>query len=331
MRAAKIIEPEKFLVEEVSIQEPGPNDVLIKVLASGICGTDVHIYKGEYLGTYPVIPGHEGAGIVASIGTEVSGFKEGDQVGFEPNISCGTCGHCQNNRQNFCEEWNGIGVTLDGCMAEFVISPAQNVFSTDGIDPNIACFAEPLSCVIHGIQKAEICLTDRVLLAGAGPIGLLLLQAAKMLGAGSIDIVEKNASRRQAAADLGAERTFESFEQPEADRYDVVIDATGSIPVLEKLIDFTRYGGTMLFFGVAPAGEMMKIEPFKIFRKGLKIVSSYTSLKNSLQAVELLRTGGIKVDALTSHILPLADLERGIHMLESGSENVRKVIIDPTI
>ncbi|MBT3275344.1 MAG: alcohol dehydrogenase catalytic domain-containing protein [Spirochaetales bacterium] len=331
MRAVKILEPGRIIIDEIDIPAPGPHDVVIKVLASGICGTDVHIYKGEYLGTYPVIPGHEGAGFVESVGAAVSGVKPGDSVAFEPNISCGSCVHCQNNRQNFCEEWFGIGVTRDGCMAEYVLSPDQNVFNTSGLGPKIACYMEPLSCVIHGIQKASIRMTDRVLLAGAGPIGLLLLQAAQTLGAGMIDVVERNPSRRRVAADLGADQTFESFDELEVDRYDVVIDATGAIPVLEKLIQFSRFGGTMLFFGVAPSGEMMKIEPFQIFKKGLTIVSSYTSLRKSLQAVELLRSGAIKVDTLTSHIVGLDDMERGIGLLETGSDGVMKVIIDPTI
>ncbi len=329
MKAATIVKPGIVEIQEIEKPEPGTGELVIRVLASGICGTDVHIFKGEYLGTYPIVPGHEGAGIVDTVGEGVNGFSVGDPVAFEPNISCGRCAHCLNNRQNFCEEWTGIGVTQPGCMAEFVLVPESNVFSTVGLEPAVACFVEPLSCVLHGIQKAGIRLADRVLIAGAGPIGLLLLQSARNLGASRIGVLERIESRQDAARDFGAEEIFQDFELIESDAYDVVIDATGSIPVLEELIHHVRYGGTMLFFGVAPPGETMRLEPFAVFSKGLSIVSSYTSLRNSLQAVGMLRSGGIRVDDLVSHELGLAELGRGIDLIESGDRSVKKVIINP--
>jgi D-arabinitol dehydrogenase (NADP+) len=331
MQAASILKPGVIEIQEIEQPLPGRGDIVIRVFASGICGTDVHIHKGEYLGSYPIVPGHEGAGVVAALGEGVDGFAIGDPVAFEPNISCGKCSHCLNNRQNFCEQWVGIGVTRPGCMAEYVLAPDTNVFSTDGLDPRIACFVEPLSCVLHGIQKANIQLADRVLIAGGGPIGLLLLQSAKNHGASKVDVVERIQSRQEAAEGFGAEEIFGDFDRIETDGYDVVIDATGSITVLERLINYVRYGGTMLFFGVAPQGETMRIEPFEVFKKGLSIVSSYTSLRNSLQAVSMLQSGRIRVEKLISHEFGLSDLGTGIDLIESGDPTAKKIIINPTV
>ena len=329
MKSLIVEKPGATRIEDLPIPDCGPGDVLIRVDASGICGTDVHIYRGEYLGSYPITPGHESAGSVEHVGSGVSGFSPGDKVAFEPNISCGTCLACLSNRQNFCDNWQGIGVTRAGSMSEFVVAPEQNVFSTTGISSEVACFMEPLSCVLHGIQKANISLGDRILVLGAGPIGLLLLQAARLLGATSSTVLERNSSRARLAESSGADTIVHVLEDLDRDSFDVVIDATGSIAVLERTIEFVRYGGAMLFFGVAPTGEQMRIEPFQIFRKGLTIVSSYTSCRNSHQAIEMLRSGAIAVEELVSHRLSLADFDRGIELIESGADDVRKVLVLP--
>ena len=329
MNSLIVEKPGETRVQDLPIPDCGTRDVLIRVDASGICGTDVHIYRGEYLGSYPITPGHESAGSVERVGSGVTGFTPGDRVAFEPNISCGTCLACLSNRQNFCENWQGIGVTRAGSMSEFVLAPEQNVFSTAGIPSEVACFMEPLSCVLHGIQKANIKLGDHILILGAGPIGLLLLQAAKLLGATSSTVLERNISRARLAESYGAETIAHDLSDLDRDCFDVVIDATGSIPVLERAIEFVRYGGTLLFFGVAPTGEQMRIEPFLIFRKGLTIVSSYTSRRNSHQAIEMLGTGAIAVEELVSHRLSLQEFERGIELIESGADDVRKVVVLP--
>ena len=329
MKSLIVVEPGSARVEEQPVPKCAANEILIRVDASGVCGTDVHIFRGEYLGSYPIVPGHESAGVVEAIGSEVSGYKPGDSVSFEPNISCGVCRACLSNRENFCEQWQGIGVTKPGSMAEYVIAPETNVFGTTGLDPEVACFMEPLSCVLHGIEKAEIRLGDNILILGAGPIGNLLLQCARLLGVAQATVLERNKSRLALAAASGADILSSSFDELLPDTYDVVIDATGAIPVLERAIEFVRYGGTMLFFGVAPSGVSMNIEPFLIFKKGLKIVSSYTSLRNSFQAVDLLSKGVISVTELISHKLPLEEFAKGVELLETGADDVKKVVILP--
>jgi D-arabinitol dehydrogenase (NADP+) len=329
MKSLKIFEPGRAAVIEVPVPSPTGDDVLIRVIASGICGTDIHILRGEYLGGYPVIPGHEFAGEVASIGPMVSHFKPGDRVAIEPNISCNNCFNCLNNRQNFCLNWQAIGVSRPGGMAEYVLAPENAVFSIGDLPFESGAFVEPLSCVLHGIERVRIHLADRIAILGAGPIGNLLLQVSRLQGAGHITVVDKNVARAAFAAETGADQVFTDVENLEKDSYDVVIDATGYIPIMQRTVEYARYGGTILLFGVPPSGKPMTVEAFQIFRKGLTILSSFTSVRNSYQAVALLQSGQVDVSHLVSHKLSLEGFTHGVELIEQGLENVKKVILLP--
>jgi len=329
MKSLVITEPNKAEVKSVLIPEPMEKELLIKIMACGICGTDIHIFRGEYFGNYPVVPGHEFSGIVEKIGQGVRRFKEGDRVSVEPNISCDSCNSCLNNRQNFCLNWEAIGVTRPGGMAQHVCAPEKNVFPIGNLPFESAAFMEPLSCVLHGIQRAKIALADKIAILGAGPIGLLMLKVIKNMGSTPVTVVDRNRSRVQYSKTIGADIILYGTEELEKDYYDVVIDATGALSVMAGSIDHARHGGTVLLFGVPPAGKTIEIEPFKIFKKGLKLLSSYTSLRNSFQAVELLKSGIVEVGDLISHRILLEDFEKGVEMIEQGKENVRKVMILP--
>jgi 2-desacetyl-2-hydroxyethyl bacteriochlorophyllide A dehydrogenase len=304
-------------------------EVLIKVMASGICGTDIHIYNGEYLGAYPVIPGHEFSGVVVSTGNASTRFKAGDRVAVEPNIACDNCINCLNNRQNFCLNWQAIGVTLPGGMEQFVTAPEKAVFDIGDLPFEQGAFMEPLSCVVHGIERARIKLADQVAILGAGPIGNLLLQMCRLQGASQVTMLESNSGRAELARQMGADLVANRMEDLGLEAYDVVIDATGVIPVMNRSIDFVRPGGTVLLFGVPPSGKMMEIEAFKIFQKGLTLLSSFTSVRNSFQAVNLLRSGQIIVKPLISHTLPLKEMSKAIDMIERHDPQVKKVIMLP--
>ncbi len=329
MESVVIRKPREIFVMEKEIPEPGPGEVLIQVMASGICGTDLHIYRGEYLGDYPVIPGHEFSGVVAATGSQVTRFNFGDRVAVEPNIACENCSQCLNNRQNFCLNWQAIGVTLPGGMEEYVTAPEKAVFSIGNLPYEQAAFMEPLSCVVHGVERAHIDLADKVAILGAGPIGDLILQMACLQGAAHITLLENNPGRAELACQLGADQVVNRMEDLQLNTYDVVIDATGVIPVMNRAIDFARHGGTVLLFGVPPSGKNMEFEAFKIFQKGLTLLSSYTSVRNSFQAISLLQTGQVQVEPLISHRLPLKELPRALEMIESHDPAVKKVIILP--
>ncbi len=329
MKSIRILEPNRVELAEVPLPEPLEDEVLIRVEASGICGTDIHILRGEYLGGYPVIPGHEFAGVVTQTGRAVTRFQVGDRVAVEPNIPCNNCPECLHNRQNFCRNWSAVGVTRPGGMAEYVCVPEPQVFSTGDLPFEQAAFVEPLSCVLHGLEKLDLRMGDRVAILGAGPIGIQLLRAARASGATSITVAERSAARLEFAREAGADAAAASLDELQPDDYDVVIDATGSPLVMRRCLDFARPGGKVLWFGVPPSGQELSMEPFKVFRKGLTIMGSFTSLRNSYQAVDLLRTGRVVVADIISHRLPLEQFLHGCELIERGEGGVKKVMILP--
>jgi D-arabinitol dehydrogenase (NADP+) len=328
MKALQITQPHEIHIVTIDRPEPGTGEVLIKVMASGICSTDIHILEGEYMGDYPVIPGHEFAGVVEQVGPEVSRIQVGDNVAVEPNIACDNCSYCLNNQQNFCENWQATGVTLPGGMAEYVVAPEKAVFNIGDLKLEEGALVEPLSCVLHGIQKARIRLADNVLVLGAGPIGILLLQAVNFQGAGSVTIVELDQLRADAAQAAGADRTYRSLNEVPKETFEVVIDATGVIPVMSRTTGFVKKGGTILLFGVPPKADV-SFDAFTLFLKGITILTSFTSVRNSIQSIELLKNKRIDVSQLISHRLPLEEFGRGVELIKQKRENVKKVLIIP--
>jgi D-arabinitol dehydrogenase (NADP+) len=296
VKAAIILQPKQIETQNIPVPEPAASELLVRVMASGICGTDVHIFQGEYLGSYPIIPGHEFAGVVEKVGSAVSRFKPGDRVAVEPNLPCDNCINCLNNRQNFCLNWQAVGVTRPGGMAQYVSVPEKAVFDIGELPFEEGAFMEPLSCVLHGLERLDLAVAARVAVLGAGPIGLLFLQGLRLQGAAHLTVVDKNPDRAALAQSLGADISLISLDDLERDTCDAVVDATGVPLVMSRTLDFVRPGGKILLFGVPPAGQKMSIEAFPIFRKGLTILSSFTSLRNSYQALGLLKSKRILVD-----------------------------------
>lgn len=329
MRALTIVQPHQAEVQEIASPEPEGRDVLIEVQACGICGTDVHILRGEYMGSYPIIPGHEFAGVVRAVGPDVRRVSVGDRVAVEPNIACDNCFACLHNRQNFCHNWEAVGVTRPGAMAQYVTAPEKTVFGLDGLSFEVGAFMEPLSCVIHGVERADVRLADRVAIVGAGPIGLLLLQVIQRQGAASITVAERQPARLDLARSFGADRAVSSADELGKEAYDVVVDATGAVAVMSKTLTWVRPGGTILLFGVPPRDTQLTLDAFAFFEKGVTVRSSFTSVRNSYQALGLLKSGQVEVEPLVSHRLPLEEFEHGVTLIEEGLDGVKKVLLLP--
>lgn len=331
MKAAVIEKKNSLSVREVAKPVPGRDEVVIQVHASGICGTDLHIYQGDYKGTYPIVPGHEFSGVVTEVGPEVRNFKVGDRVSVEPNLSCGVCYDCLSNRQHFCENTQAVGVTRSGGMANYVTAPEKGVFPIGDLSFEEAAFMEPLSCVLHGIERVNPVLADRVLLIGAGPIGLLLLQSFVSKGCTRIEVVDRDKSRLEMAKKMGASRVTDDLSSLPKEHYHIVCDATGVSFLMEECLNYVRPSGKVLWFGVPHTDAKVTLPPFRIFEKEITILSSYTSLRNSWQALELMQTGRINVKDLISHKLPLEEFERGLKIMETHSEPAMKILIMPQL
>src|SRR5579859_3329323 len=278
MEAAQIVAPEQTRVFEADKPTPGPDDVLIEVAAAGICGTDLHIFHGEYMAAYPIIPGHEFSGTVVAVGENVRRYKVGDRVTADPNIPCNRCPACQRNEPNQCENLSVIGVTRSGAFSQYVTAPEGNVFSIGDMPFDQAALIEPLACVVWGLKRVQVQPGDAVAIFGAGPMGCLLLQAIKHSGAANVVMTDSVPWRLEQAAALGATETVLADSQQGARLkalfpagYDIVVDATGIPKVLEQTFQYTRARGKVWVFGVCPVGAPATFIPYDVFRKDLTI------------------------------------------------------------
>ena len=193
----------------LALPEPGEGQVLVKVCACGVCGTDVHIYhggKGSADVTPPVILGHEFSGHVVKLGSGVTGLEEGQLITVDPNIYCGKCRPCRQGQKQMCHHMQAVGVNMDGGFADCCLVPyAQCVAVPEGTDPEVAALAEPLACCLHGIDRAGIRPGENVLVIGGGTIGQIMLQLARLAGAAKVVLSEPVAARRELAVRLGLE------------------------------------------------------------------------------------------------------------------------------
>src|SRR6266481_8499098 len=214
MRAVVIDAPGRIRVDNVPDPTPRPNEVLVRVGACGICGTDLHIIDGESpLARYPVVPGHEFAGEVVALGDDVAQSNEngetnitvGSRVAIDPNLYCGHCDSCRTGHENLCLNYSALGVTTNGAIAQYVAVPLAAAYMVpDTVSLREAALLEPISCAVHGMHSLNPRSGDTFLIVGAGTMGLLLLQLALRGGASKVAVVDLNTQRLQRAATLGA-------------------------------------------------------------------------------------------------------------------------------
>jgi D-arabinitol dehydrogenase (NADP+) len=330
MQAAQIEAPEKAHIVEVEAPTPGPGDVLIEVAAAGICGTDLHIYHGEYEATYPIIPGHEFSGTVVSVGEGVKRFRAGDRVTADPNIPCNRCPACQRNEPNQCHELAAIGVTRPGAFAQYVVAPESTVFSIGSLSFAAAAMVEPLACVVWGLKRIQVQPGDSVLIFGAGPMGDLILQGLQHAGAATAVVTDLVPWRLDRALALGATRAVLA-DEGQAKRlralaplgYDIVVDAVGSPEVLEQAFAYVRPRGKVWVFGVCPPGAKAAFVPYDVFRKDLSIVGSFAVCRTFQESIALIQSGAVQVEPLISHRLPLARFNEGLELAEHAPERMK--------
>ncbi|MEA3336759.1 MAG: zinc-dependent alcohol dehydrogenase family protein [Chloroflexota bacterium] len=330
MKAAVIQSPKTAQVVETDRPKPGPSEVLIEVAAAGICGTDLHIYHGEYQAVYPITPGHEFSGVVATVGDEVRYFKPGDRVTADPNISCNRCQFCQRNEPNQCENHMAIGVTHPGGFAQYVTVPESNVFAIGELPFDEAAFIEPLACVVWGLKRVQIQPGDSVLVMGTGPMGCLITQAVSRAGATTVVATDILQSRLDLAAQLGATEVVladgdhgERLKAYAPAGYDVVIDVTGLPSVLEEGFGYVRPRGKIWVFGVCPPQAQACFVPFDVFRKDLSIIGSFAVNRTFPEAIALIQSDAVNVGPLISHRLPLDLFSEALDIAENDPERMK--------
>lgn len=330
----------RFIIKDMSFDELRPDDILVRVKACGVCGTDVHIYKGEKGSaevTPPVVLGHEFAGIVVKVGQNVTKIKPGDHVTVDPNMYCGNCVPCRMGKKQNCENLYALGVNTNGGFAEFCICPQNQAFIVNpDIDFDEAAMTEPLACVLHGIDQLHIQPGQNVLVIGGGTIGLLMAQMVKITGASSVILSEPIKSRREIGLEIGVDAVIDPVQEDLTDRLeiitgrkgaDVVIECVGSKRTSEQAFQAAAAGATILLFGVPSPEAVAELPLFDVYKKELKIVGSMINPDTHQRAIRLLNNHRIEIKKLITHIYDLQQVENAVHM-QMSSESI-KVMVHP--
>ncbi|MDT0546444.1 MULTISPECIES: zinc-dependent alcohol dehydrogenase family protein [Streptomyces] len=329
MRAAVIEAPGKVTVATVPDPTPGPREVVVDVAACGLCGTDLHILQGEFAPTLPIVPGHEFAGEVVGIGSEVTEVAVGDRVAVDPSLYCHECRYCRIGRGNLCDRWNAIGVSVPGGAAEFAVAPVANcVRLPEHVDVADAALIEPLSCAVRGYDVLNSRMGNEVLIYGSGTMGLMMLELAKRTGAASVDVLDINSERLATANLLGCSRSAASADELDQPRgWDVVIDATGNQAAIQDGLGRVAKAGTFLQFGVSDYATKAVIEPYKIYNQEITITGSMAVLHSYERAAQLFATGVLDPKVFISDRLPLERYPQALEQFRSGQG--RKIVVEP--
>lgn len=324
------------MVGERADPVPERGEVLVKVKACGICGTDVHIFHGNYQVKYPLIPGHELSGEVCAVGEGVTGISVGDRVAVDPNNACGQCSYCRQGRVNLCKNLNPIGVTRDGGFAEYCRVPAVQIYLLpDSVSFEQGALMEPLACALRGIQMAEIAPGDTVAVLGSGTMGGLLLQLARTSGGGKMFLSEPIPKRREIALSFGADLTVNPLEDDvhqallslDPDGADVVFEAAGLAVTAEQSLQLAKRGGKVIFFGVVSPTEKVEVSPYLINENELTIRGSFNNPLTNSRALELIASGRVSVEPYISHRFPIEQFEEAFSLF--GKPEAFKILIVP--
>lgn len=340
MKGSFFLGNKKFEVRETENKPLSSDEVRIKVMACGVCGTDVHIYNGEPGSAEvvpPVILGHEYSGIVEEIGSAVKSLAVGDHVTVDPNMYCGQCVPCRDGKKQFCKNLNALGVNCNGGFAEYNVAPEKQCFRlSPKLDIIHGAMTEPLACCLHGIDNAKIKPGDTVCVIGGGAIGLLMVQLARISGAACVILSEPVAMRRQVGLSVGADIAVDPIhddlyaaicEASGKDGADVVIECVGNNVAAQSAIESAGFGATVLFFSVPAPKAKLELPMFDVYKKELKILGSFINPNTHLRAVELLNSGRVDMKPIITHTFSIDHVEDAI-LMQKSTESI-KVIVKP--
>ncbi|KQS61390.1 iditol 2-dehydrogenase [Rhizobium sp. Leaf371] len=338
MKALFLDDVGQLALRETARPEPGPHDLLVRVEACGICGTDRHLYLGEFPAKPPVTLGHEFSGVIEAIGEHVSGFAPGMRVTGDPNIACGRCPECHRGRVNLCHNLQAIGIHRNGGFAEFVILPETQAFVLpQTLDSLHGAFCEPLACCLHGVDLAEIKPGASVIVIGGGVIGLLVVQLARLAGATDVVLVTRSESKRRLAENLGATATLDPSSGDVIDRTvgaqgviaggaDVVFECAGLTETVEQAPHLARRGGTVILLGVLPQGTTVAFSPFDLLFREVRVIPSFLNPFTHARAAALIASGTVKVAELVSRTIRLDDAAEAISH-PAGNGEIRVLVV----
>jgi L-iditol 2-dehydrogenase len=340
MKAAVFHGKNDLRLEEVNAPVPGKDEVLVKVMACGVCGTDRHIYEGAEGAAKcepPTILGHEFSGIVYKTGENVKSVKPGDRVCVDPNDMCGKCYYCRDGKAHFCENMIGIGTTVNGGFAEFCAVREKQVYPiSNNLSFEEGAMAEPVACCIHGMDLTQVRLGDTVMIIGGGTIGLIMLQLAKISGASLLIVSEPVKAKRDMAKRYGADITIDPFNEDistvldlnSIKHIDKTIECAGLKSTMLDAVNFAGRGGTVMMFGLTDPDQEIPLKPFDVFKREITIKASFINPYTQRRAITLLESGKINVRDLITHKIFLDDINK-VFEDEELKRSGGKIIIKP--
>lgn len=349
MKALIIKQPGELVLEDIPVPEPGPDEVLIKVAACGICMSDLEAIDGirpEPYIKYPVVLGHEFSGTVAKVGKDVASFTPGDRVTVKPGYNCGLCKYCLRGEENFCaadrKEHIEIGFTRNGGFAEYTVAKQNQIFRVpDAVSFEIASLTEPGACVWTGVEGSNPKPGDTVAVIGPGPIGLLAVNFYKTSGVKRIIVVGTRDERNRIALEVGAteainsrkENPFEKLKElTKAEGPDIIFESAGKVEAVKLALDAVRIGGTVALAGVAGIGKKIELGCDYFIFRGVRIIGvlGYTS-RGFNKSLMILERNKDKLAKIITHSYPLDQYKRGFETVRTRREGVMKVILKPHI
>jgi NADPH2:quinone reductase len=337
MKAATLTDAHTVEIRDTERPNPSPSELLVEIHACGVCTTDLHMYSGNLTVDYPMVPGHESTGEVVAVGDDVDEYQIGDRVAINPSVPCHECRACKSGRENLCHDLTSLGGAakniIDGAFAEYAVVPAGNVEDIGELEYRTASFAEPLGCVINGIDQADLTSGETVVVVGGGFIGQLLIQTLRTSGAGTIVLSEPVAERRKIGLEIGADHAIDPTEEDVREAVsdlvgdvDVAVEAVGLPETIQQAHSLTGPGGRTLIFGVPPEDATVEFSPFNLFFEEREVVGSYSLTPDTFaRAVTLLQNGRIDVDTLITDEFSLDDLETAFEQMDAR-EGLKKVV-----
>jgi L-iditol 2-dehydrogenase len=343
LKALVYTEPLQLEYKDVAEPVISDDDVLIRVKACGICGSDVQGYTGKTGRRIPpLIMGHEAAGVVEKVGENVTDFQSGDRVCFDSTVYCNKCEQCKKGLYNRCEKRQVLGVSTadfkrDGAFAEYVAVPWWIVSKIpDNLSFTHAALLEPVSIAMHAVNRARITKSDIVVVIGAGTIGFFILQAAQLKGAIKVIVSDINEYRLGIAKKLGAETVVNPktsnlkdiiYSETKGNGVNVTFEAVGYAGTFVDAISVTKTGGCLVAIGNLQ--KMIKIDLQELVARELTFTGSYASSGEFRDCIGLIASGKIDVESLISDVLPLKDGSRAFERLLKADENLLKIILEP--
>ncbi|HEX4321761.1 MAG TPA: galactitol-1-phosphate 5-dehydrogenase [Acidobacteriaceae bacterium] len=345
MKALLLSEYSRLEVADLPSPVAGPGEVLVRVAACGICGSDVHGYDGSSGRRIPpLVMGHEAAGIIAEVGEGVTRFAVGDRVTFDSTVYCGACDFCLAGEINLCDNRQVVGVSTPdfrraGAFAEFVTVPERIVYKLpDELSFAEAAMLEAVSVALHAVVVSEVKGGETTLVIGAGMIGLLILQAAKAAGCGRILVADVDASRLKLAEEAGADATIlasgdamvqQILQETNGRGVDLVLEAVGRDETVSAAVDAVRKGGTVTLVGNITPQVTLPLQ--KVVSRQIRLQGSCASSGEYPQAMELISNGKIRVTPLITAVAPLSDGAQWFQRLHSREPNLMKIVLDPRL